>query len=292
MKVFKVGILSLGILMATEATAVTFLSQTRGIDVWKLDESKVLCQMRQNVSDWGSIEYSMQAAKNQELELILNPYRTFENVKTISFRAEAPAWRPGIADDNFGEVKIYRGFPGYLKGQDAWYTLSALENGNMAAFVYKDLNYYKDQEIKILVNPYNFKNIYRRFLKCTTQLLPYSFNDIKYTVLHFEEKSTKLTAYSEKRLEQIAQFISSDASFFEVSITVHTDSLGELSDNQSITDEQAKVIKKFFTDKGIAENKITVMSYGQLDTAVVNDTDVNKRVNRRVLIEIDKGINQ
>lgn len=292
MKALKVSILSLSLLMASGADAITYLSQTRGIDVWKLEDSKTMCVIRQNIPEWGNVEYFMQASKEHELELTLNPYHAFENVRSMLFRSEAPSWKPGVADVNLGETKIYRGFPGYLKGKDAWHSISSLENGNMAVFIYRDDNYYKDQDIKVMINPYNFKMIYRRFLKCTAQLLPYSFNDIKYTMLHFEDKSTKLTEYSLKRLEQIAEYVSGDNQYFEVSITVHTDSPGELDENQKVTDDQAAVIKKFFTDKGFSEDKINVVSFGELDSAVVNDTDVKRGVNRRVLIEIGKGINQ
>src|SRR5574344_343682 len=261
MKALKVSILSLSLLMASGADAITYLSQTRGIDVWKLEDSKTMCVIRQNIPEWGNVEYFMQASKEHELELTLNPYHAFENVRSMLFRSEAPSWKPGVADVNLGETKIYRGFPGYLKGKDAWHSISSLENGNMAVFIYRDDNYYKDK-------------------------------DIKYTMLHFEDKSTKLTEYSLKRLEQIAEYVSGDNQYFEVSITVHTDSPGELDENQKVTDDQAAVIKKFFTDKGFSEDKINVVSFGELDSAVVNDTDVKRGVNRRVLIEIGKGINQ
>jgi outer membrane protein OmpA-like peptidoglycan-associated protein len=90
------------------------------------------------------------------------------------------------------------------------------------------------------------------------------------------------------RLNQIADYIKEDPRIVELTITVHTDKLGELADNQKLTEDQASIIKKFFTDKGVLENKITVRALGQGDSVVLNDTKVNKRINRRVLIEVGR----
>ena len=101
-----------------------------------------------------------------------------------------------------------------------------------------------------------------------------------------EDKTNKLTPFSSKRLEQIANYILEDKNFSEISVTVHTDTLGDKEENQKVTDEQAKVIKDFFISKGVDENKLFIKSMGQEDPAVDNLNNDKSLINRRVLIQI------
>ena len=260
-------------------------AKTKEDKLWSNEGSKVLCKLTQNIEGWGDVTYFMEANKKTRLELLLTPYRAFDKVSTVTLYDTPPNWFPGKAERKLNEAKLFRGFDGYLNGTDAWYTLSALEKGHMVVFSYHDSSYSED-EIRVLLNPFSIKTPFKDFINCTKELLDYGYQDIRFTVIHFEDKTNKLTPFSSKRLEQIANYILEDKNFSEISVTVHTDTFGDKEENQKVTDEQAKVIKDFFISKGVDENKLFIKSMGQEDPAVDNLNNDKSLINRRVLIQI------
>lgn len=287
MKIMKSLFWLLSLVLVQQATAEEYFTKNTGEPLWKIDESKTLCSLSQDVYLWGKVSYFMEASKDPKLEFEFSPYKEFSKASDVNLFDTPSEYLPGKPEKHLGVVKVFKGFDGYLDHKDAWLTIGALEKGHMAVLSYYDNAYYQG-EVRVKVNPFGFKKEYEKFLKCTQNLLPYSFDDIKYTIIHFHEKTTELTSHSAMRLNQIADYIKEDPRIVELTITVHTDKLGELADNQKLTEDQASIIKKFFTDKGVLENKITVRALGQGDSVVLNDTKVNKRINRRVLIEVGR----
>ncbi len=283
------SVLFIAAVCSSNVMAKEYISAVTGEPLWEISQSKALCTLSQEIDVWGKVTYFMEAAKNPKLEFTLSPYKEFSRATTLSVFDTPAYYFPGQAERKLTQTMTFKGFDGYLSNADAWHTLGVLEKGHLAVFSYRDPAY-EEGEIRVMVNPYGFKSYYRDFLKCTKSLLPYSYNDIRYTVIHFDEKSSRLTDFSVKRLAMIADFISEDQHFLDITITVHTDSLGEVADNKTVTDEQAAVIKKFFTDKGVPETKIHIRSLGHEDTAVVNDTETKRLVNRRVMIRVGKTV--
>lgn len=287
MKNLSLKILTASVMfMTVDCLAINFVTENQQENLWENKGSKTLCVLKQNVKNWGDVEFSLPSGKIKQLEIFMHPMKPFSVATDMIVRSEAPYWKPGIRDRDIATVGVYRYFDGYVSGNNAWYVLSALEKGMSVAFLYRDNTYYDNEEIKVSLNPFNFASAYSEFMNCTTKLLPFSYDDIKYSVIHFKNKSEELTNYSYTRLSEIAEYLVDDDDLQELSITVHTDSIGEDEPNKELTDRQANVVKRFFMEKGIKPNKIVVNSFGESDLAASNTTDKNQKVNRRVLIEI------
>lgn len=71
-----------------------------------------------------------------------------------------------------------------------------------------------------------------------------------------------------------------------VHIQGHTDSDGDATFNQTLSEDRANAIKLFFISKGINPDKLTTVGYGDTRPAFPNTSKENKQKNRRVEFKI------
>ena len=279
-------ILSLGTLPLGATNATDFMSEP-GQTLWLLSTSKTACSMSQEIDNWGEVEFFMRSAREPKLEVLLKPNLKFSAKTPVFARTTAPKWRPGKADQNLGSITGYKLFDGYITGHKAWALVQGLQKGQAVSFTYRDELHYGNEYVRAVVSPLGFDPVYKDFMLCSSDLLPFSFEDIRYAVIHFVGKSNNLSDYSYERLRRIADFLSADPNFAEVVISAHTDSYGEAEENKKITTDQANVVKKFFVEKGVPSNKIIVRAFGEEHQAVSNEFEHQLPVNRRVVIEVN-----
>ena len=66
----------------------------------------------------------------------------------------------------------------------------------------------------------------------------------------------------------------------------HTDSTGEESYNQKLSEERADEVKTFLTGADVKSSRITTEGYGERQPLAPNDTEAGKKSNRRVEVAI------
>jgi len=67
-----------------------------------------------------------------------------------------------------------------------------------------------------------------------------------------------------------------------VEISGHTDNVGSNSSNQRLSQRRADAVKAWLVSKGIAPDRISAVGYGEESPRVANDTESNRRMNRRI----------
>ena len=67
-----------------------------------------------------------------------------------------------------------------------------------------------------------------------------------------------------------------------VEISGHTDNVGSNSSNQKLSQRRADAVKAWLVAKGIAPDRISAVGYGEESPRVANDTESNRRMNRRI----------
>src|SRR3989339_1548606 len=67
-----------------------------------------------------------------------------------------------------------------------------------------------------------------------------------------------------------------------VEISGHTDNVGSNSSNQKLSQRRADAVKAWLVSKGIAPDRISAVGYGEESPRVANDTESNRRMNRRI----------
>lgn len=66
----------------------------------------------------------------------------------------------------------------------------------------------------------------------------------------------------------------------------HTDAIGEDAANMALGQRRADAVRDYMVQQGIAPGRITTLSFGESQPVVPNDTERNRKLNRRVVFKI------
>ena len=98
---------------------------------------------------------------------------------------------------------------------------------------------------------------------------------------NFEFDSAKLRSGEIKKLNEVMGFADKyqDA---KLEVDGHTDSIGTEAYNQKLSERRAASVKAYLVNKGVAENRITTVGYGESKPVADNKTAEGRAQNRRV----------
>ncbi len=113
------------------------------------------------------------------------------------------------------------------------------------------------------------------------------FKNIDFPNVEFYFNQTKIIEGSEKGIEQVLDFMKKNPSV-EIEIQGHTDDVGADIDNEILSLERAKAVKELLVKTGIADNRISVIGYGEKKPIMKLTTEEARSVNRRVEFIIKK----
>ena len=99
--------------------------------------------------------------------------------------------------------------------------------------------------------------------------------------VYFDQSSYILRPEAHSQLNQLVGLMAKNAKL-KVQIAGFTDNVGDPRLNLILSENRAKVIANYLANKGIAESRITHLGYGQTKPITANDSEDNKRKNRRV----------
>lgn len=103
--------------------------------------------------------------------------------------------------------------------------------------------------------------------------------------VNFEFNSAKLTVNAETILDGVAATLISSPGF-DVELQGHTDSKGSDSYNMNLSQNRAKSVKRYLTDKGVESMRLTARGYGEEQPVASNDTAEGRAQNRRVELKV------
>ena len=99
--------------------------------------------------------------------------------------------------------------------------------------------------------------------------------------LYFETGKAEIKAESYAKLDEVVTFMNKFASVnFEV--RGHTDSQGDDAMNQTLSENRAKSVAKYISDKGIDASRLTSAGFGETNPVDSNETEEGRQRNRRV----------
>ncbi len=255
---------------------------------WQVSRhTQLSCHLTHEIPRYGDAVFSSEAAKKPLLYFELDMLRLPESYGMASVMSVAPKWRPGVPNKMIADMALLKQFNGELPNQAAWTMLSELENGMQPTIYYADWNSPFDK-VAVSLNSINFHKAYEEFLLCRDALLPFSFDDIKYTVLTYKMNTTKLTKVSQKRLNMIGEYLKADPQLELGLVNAYTDSHGGRSHNKKLSKQRAEVVKTFFTENGVAPERIQTTGFGEKRHIASNSNVLDRARNRRVVIQLSK----
>ena len=102
--------------------------------------------------------------------------------------------------------------------------------------------------------------------------------------IRFEFNSYALMPVSYHDLDEVISYLAIHPGV-SVRLSGHTDDLGSEEFNRSLSANRAKSAAAYLISKGIAENRISAVGYGESKPLVNETTEQARAINRRVEIE-------
>lgn len=99
--------------------------------------------------------------------------------------------------------------------------------------------------------------------------------------VYFKTASAELDRESEPILQSVAE-IANRCPAAKIAVGGHTDSVGGKEANRQLSEQRARAVVGFLSQRGVAAGRIEAAGYGDTRPIVSNDTEVNRAKNRRI----------
>ncbi|WP_245905515.1 flagellar protein MotY [Photobacterium lipolyticum] len=279
-----------GLMISLPAQATKQYVATPAQSSWKVAvDTPLECRMIHAIPSYGEAQFTSRAGKKINLDFELKMRRPMGETRDVNLISMPARWMPGDAAEPITRLTFFKQFDGYVGGQMAWAMLSELEGGRYPTFSYQDWQH-RNKMIEVSLAAVSFQTPYQQFSQCLDNLLPYSFEDIAFTVLHYDSDSDELNKASQKRLAQITDFVRYSDDIDLVLLATYTDSDGGKNVNQNLSERRAKKLEEYFMSLGLPENRIQVEAYGKRRPIADNSTPIGRNKNRRVVISLGRTI--
>ncbi|MGR5179156.1 flagellar protein MotY [Vibrio parahaemolyticus] len=255
---------------------------------WEMVSNTPLeCRLVHPIPNFGDAEFIARASKKINLDFELKMRRAMGETRNVSLVSMPPPWRPGDSADRITNLQFFKQFDGYVGGQAAWSLLSELEKGRYPTFSYQDWQS-RNERIEVALSSVLFQAKYNVFSDCIANLLPYSFEDISFTILHYDRNSEQLNKTSQHRLQQIAEYIRYNQDIDLVLVSTYTDSSDSKSESQRLSETRAQILQDYFESLGLPKDRIQVQGYGKRRPIAENTSPIGKSKNQRVVISFGR----
>jgi OOP family OmpA-OmpF porin len=105
--------------------------------------------------------------------------------------------------------------------------------------------------------------------------------------IQFKVSSAELLSEGKTELNKVAGLMKQYPKI-EIELSGHTSSEGEASKNRVLSLQRVESCRKYLSENGISEDRISTLGYGSDKPIAPNDTEQNRAVNRRVELKITK----
>ncbi|WP_105190007.1 flagellar protein MotY [Pseudoalteromonas sp. T1lg48] len=273
--------------LGAEGAMRTYAADAQSSTWQMVENSRLQCQLSHPVPFYGDAVFRSVASKNKDVRFNLDMVVRPNNYDVAALESVPPSWRPGHQGKVLASMELLRQFDGELNNDTAWLMLTELEKGNQPTFYYQDWRNEQDR-IAVALSAINFPSAYWTFLQCRDALLPYSFEDIAFTVMNYKKNSSDLTKSSKQRLQQIGEYLKHDKEIESITIAAYSDSYGGRWNNLELSKRRAEAIAEYIKELGVDEGKLVTTGFGEKRHIASNETVIGRGKNRRVVIQIAK----
>lgn len=282
-----IAICSLLVTLSAQANLRQYAAKVETSDWHLSNQNRLQCTLQHSIPGYGDAMFTSMASKQLNMEFELDMLRLPKDYGVAAVYAVPPRWMPGQVQRVIAEMPIRKQYNGDLPEQAAWTMLSELEKGFWPTIYYQDW-YNQYDKISVGLNASNFAVPYKQFAECVANLLPYSFEDIAYTVLSYKKNTAELTKHAQKKLAMIGDYLKEDTAMELVLLDGYSDSYGGTWNNHQLSVRRAVEIKDYFREMGVEPNRIEVTGHGERRHIASNNNEMSRAKNRRVVIRMAK----
>ncbi|MFQ3170345.1 MAG: outer membrane protein OmpA-like peptidoglycan-associated protein [Oleispira sp.] len=256
---------------------------------WKISGSIFECRFEQALPEYGKGVFYHQAGENIIFQLEARKNLMKAGRASISI-IPAP-WHPSQKSQHLGYEDLIDGKPSLeLDSDRSNQFLHALLEGKQPIVTRRA--YYDDSKyINIHLSAIHFKNFYSNYLACVDQLLPMNFSQIGRNKIYFGDGKEELSPKDEALLDRVIFYMNNDPRVFAIYIDGHSDNRGRRYDNRQLSKRRAESIERYFIQKGINPDIVTLRFHGQRYPIASNNTAAGRGKNRRVTVRLEQSEN-
>ncbi|MBE1274186.1 flagellar protein MotY [Enterovibrio baiacu] len=258
--------------------------------VWQMTvDSPIECRVEHMIPNFGNATFTSRASKKINLDFELQMRRPMGKTENVALLSMPAVWMPGDRAEYIDRIRFYKQFDGYVDGQTAWSMLAELEDGRFPTFSFREWQS-KGKRVDVSLSPVAFQTSYNEFSSCVDRLLPYSFEDIAFTTLHYDDNGDELNKSSMAKLAQIAEFVRYSPDIDLVLLATYTDGRGAKAANQKLSEKRARTLEGYFMSLGLPKDRIGIEAFGERRPIAENDSPIGRNKNRRVVISLGRSI--
>ncbi|PLY11979.1 MAG: hypothetical protein C0631_17850 [Sedimenticola sp.] len=251
---------------------------------WSIKNSAGICILSHKIADFATAEYQLKRFRKLRLSIESTP----ADVTTtgVFLKQTAPSW---MHDGSVSPLLDHRlekqQYPIIIEGEPALRSIEVLKHGYYVTLEYQQSKF-ADSQIQVSLNPIQFQKAYRDFELCKSNLVDYSFDDVRHTELNFSTNVFTLNDKMKQQIDRIVDHILSTKGRYRVKVSGHTDSIARRRYNAGLSQRRAQSVANYMALKGISSQVITTHALGEQQPKRSNDTEQGRRENRRVEIEL------
>jgi len=174
-------------------------------------------------------------------------------------------------------IKKIGGSTVYEAGKEAWLTV---EKGGKITWIYVDARTGGEYELTIIEKKAMVQEVVAD-AKSLAQDIRTTGHASVYGI-HFDFNKATVKQESEQTLKEIAKLLKQDSKL-NLYVVGHTDSVGKIAYNMSLSQTRAEaVVKALVTKHGVSPNRLSPYGVGPLAPVASNETEEGRALNRRV----------
>lgn len=223
---------------------------------WKVESSKVMCSMRQEIPDYGYVEFRQ--GVGQPLEFALYVTHPPAGVGKAHLRTEPPPWQHYVQAKDLGIIEVDPGERAVIATAN-WSRrlLMELAEGMQPRMRYWDSADSTD-DIEVILSAINFHASLQQFHRCLENILRYDFLQVQRTLVSFNPDSSRLTKTAINKMDEVLEILQHDKDIKRVELELYTHRKGLVQYNFRLATRRARAIRDYFLSKGIGENKLII----------------------------------
>ena len=139
-----------------------------------------------------------------------------------------------------------------------------------------------DNVIASTPNPDDNRAVVKRVSEDKPESFPKPKAGEKLTLsVRFEQSKAVILTESKPELDRLLEYLETYPTM-EITLLGHTDNQGDPARNLALSFDRVNVIKRYLVDHRISTNRISVKGLGSKTPVAVNNSEENRRLNRRV----------
>jgi outer membrane protein OmpA-like peptidoglycan-associated protein len=270
-------------MVATPVLALTFQTPLESVE-WAVVGDRFECRLTQPVKGFGQGEFVRRAGESPIFKM--QSHERWLGRGSATLLAAAAPWQTGLRDINLGPVIVAHSGDALQSSQvQAGRLLTALIEGRGPMIRHRTG---EGDALEVRLLPAHFADAYQRYLTCTANLLPYSFDQLKQTRIAFVDTNMLLSESAKGRLNAIVEFLKEDPTVNQIELDGHSDSWGNRLSNRDLSRRRALTVKEYLVEQGIAEEQIIVRFHGERYPLKPNNSAANRALNRRVNVVLSR----